>query len=159
MGYGTGAIMAVPAHDTRDFAFAKKYGLPIRRVIAPAGGVEGELTEAYVDEGIMVNSGEYDGLPSTEAWERIADWLEAQGLGRRKVQYRLRDWLISRQRFWGTPIPIVYCADCGIVPVPEDQLPVLLPKSAHFERRTFAAGRRAGIRPCGMSPLRRPGPA
>src|SRR5690606_19331969 len=86
MGYGTGAIMAVPAHDTRDFAFAKKYGLPIRRVIAPAGGVEGELTEAYVDEGIMVNSGEYDGLPSTEAWERIADWLEAQGLGRRKVQ-------------------------------------------------------------------------
>ena len=140
MGYGTGAIMAVPAHDTRDFAFAKKYGLPIRRVIAPAGGVEGELTEAYVDEGIMVNSGEYDGLPSTEAWERIADWLEAQGLGRRKVQYRLRDWLISRQRFWGAPIPIVYCADCGIVPVPEDQLPVLLPKSAHFE-------------PSGRSPL------
>lgn len=140
MGYGTGAIMAVPAHDTRDFAFAKKYGLPIRRVIAPQDGAAEELTEAYVDEGVMVNSGEYDGLTSTEAWERIADWLEAQGIGERKVQYRLRDWLISRQRFWGAPIPIIYCPECGDVPVPEDQLPVLLPKSAHFE-------------PSGRSPL------
>lgn len=141
MGYGTGAIMAVPGHDTRDFDFARKYRLPIRRVIAPSEHESAsDMTEAYVGDGMMVNSGPYNGLPSTEAWDQIADMMEAQGIGQRKVQYRLRDWLISRQRFWGAPIPIIYCSDCGAVPVPEDQLPVLLPKSAHFE-------------PSGRSPL------
>lgn len=141
MGYGTGAIMAVPAHDSRDFAFAKKYGLPIRQVIRPEEESDlAELTEAYIGEGVMVNSGEYNGMASTEAWDRIADALEAQGWGERKVQYRLRDWLISRQRFWGAPIPIIYCPDCGTVPVPEDELPVLLPRQVEFE-------------PTGRSPL------
>jgi leucyl-tRNA synthetase len=128
MEYGTGAIMAVPAHDERDFEFAKKFGLEIREVIRPqdAHGAR-ELSEAYTGDGIMVNSGEFDGLPNREGISRIIEWLEAKGIGRRTVNYRLRDWLISRQRYWGNPIPIVYCDTCGIVPVPESELPVLLP--------------------------------
>ena len=128
MTYGTGAIMAVPAHDERDFEFAKKFGLPIREVIAPPTGPQGQLKEAYIGPGTLVNSGEFDGLDSTTAIERICQSLEAAGKGRRAVKYRLRDWLISRQRYWGCPIPIVYCEVDGIVPVPKDQLPVVLPK-------------------------------
>ena len=140
--YGTGIVMGVPAHDQRDFEFATKYDLPIRVVVAPPDWDGGELSEAYVDEGTQVNSGRFDGLPSAEGKERIADYIEEQGWGRRAVQYRMRDWLISRQRYWGTPIPIVYCDECGTVPVPEDQLPVLLPEDAEFL-------------PTGESPLRR----
>jgi len=126
--YGTGAIMAVPAHDERDFAFAKRYGLPIREVIAPEGAGGGELREAYIGPGVMVNSGQFDGLDNGTGFERVISWLESKGLGKRAVKYRLRDWLISRQRYWGSPIPIVYCEIDGIVPVPVDQLPVLLPE-------------------------------
>ncbi|HYU64606.1 MAG TPA: leucine--tRNA ligase [Verrucomicrobiae bacterium] len=125
--YGTGAIMAVPAHDERDFEFAMRYDLPIREVIAPPTGAQGVLREAYVGPGVMVNSGEFNRLDSTVAFERICDWLEAKGVGKRAVKYRLRDWLISRQRYWGAPIPVVYCPNHGIVPVPKDQLPVELP--------------------------------
>src|SRR5690348_11675609 len=128
MTYGTGAIMAVPAHDERDFEFAQKYDLPIREVIAPGGRAQGVLREAYVGPGVMVNSGEFDGLDASVAFDRICDWLAERGLGKRAVKYRLRDWLISRQRYWGAPIPIVYCPTHGIVPVPVDQLPVTLPR-------------------------------
>jgi leucyl-tRNA synthetase len=127
MSYGGGAIMAVPAHDERDFDFAARHGIPVPVVIAPPGWDGRPLKTAHTDPGTMVNSGPWDGLPSDEAQERIADWMEEQGIGRRKVQYRLRDWLISRQRYWGAPIPIVYCDDCGTVPVPESDLPVYLP--------------------------------
>jgi len=128
MTYGTGAIMAVPAHDERDFEFAKRFRLPIREVIAPPSGPQGELEEAYVGPGVLVSSGEFDGLEASIAIQRICDWLEQKGLGKRSVKYRLRDWLISRQRYWGAPIPVVYCPTDGIVPVPLDQLPVLLPE-------------------------------
>ncbi len=133
MGYGTGAIMAVPAHDERDFDFAKRYGLPIPVVIAPPGWNGEPLEQAYTGEGTMVNSGEFSGLPSEGGKRRIADWMEARGIGKRRVNYRLRDWLISRQRYWGAPIPIVHCPNCGEVPVPEEQLPVLLPQVEHYE--------------------------
>ncbi len=134
MDYGTGAVMGVPAHDERDFDFAKKYQIPVIEVIAPAKGQpQGALTEAFVEEGYMVNSGEFDGLENLkEALDAIAAKLEQTGLGKRVVNYRLRDWLISRQRYWGAPIPIVYCDHCGAVPVPEDQLPVLLPTDVEF---------------------------
>ena len=132
LSYGTGMVMGVPAHDQRDFEFAKKYDLPIRVVIAPPDWDRGELEEAYLEEGTQVNSGEFDGLPSSEGMEKIADHIEALGLGGRAVNYRMRDWLISRQRYWGTPIPIVYCGSCGEVPVPESDLPVLLPDDAEF---------------------------
>ena len=125
--YGTGAIMAVPAHDERDFEFAERYGLPIREVIAPSGGPSRVMREAYVGPGSMVNSDGYDGLESTAAFEQICDALEKTGQGKRSVKYRLRDWLISRQRYWGAPIPVVYCPNHGIVAVPADQLPVELP--------------------------------
>ena len=125
--YGTGAIMAVPAHDERDFEFAGRYDLQIREVIAPPTGPRGVLREAYLGPGLLVNSGQFDGRDSTVAFERICDWLESKGIGKRAVKYRLRDWLISRQRYWGAPIPVVYCPEHGIVPVPTDQLPVLLP--------------------------------
>jgi leucyl-tRNA synthetase len=134
MEYGTGAVMAVPAHDQRDFEFAREYRLPVRVVIdRPGGGLSAEeMGEAYVEDGVQVNSGQFDGRPNREAVEAITDWMEERGIGRRTVSYRLRDWLVSRQRYWGTPIPVVYCERCGIVPVPEDQLPVLLPTDVRF---------------------------
>ena len=131
--YGTGVVMGVPAHDQRDFEFAKKYGLPIRVVVAPLDWDGGELAEAYLEEGTQVSSGQFDGLPSPEGMEHIADHIEANGWGRRTVAYRMRDWLISRQRYWGTPIPIIHCDECGEVPVPEEDLPVLLPEDADFK--------------------------
>jgi len=129
MEYGTGAVMAVPTHDQRDFEFAKKYRLPLIVVIQPPGGElrEETMTEAYEGEGRLVNSGPFDGMNSQEAREAIVRYLEEKGLGRRSVSYRLRDWGISRQRYWGAPIPIVYCSRCGIQPVREEDLPVLLP--------------------------------
>ena len=141
MSYGTGAVMGVPAHDERDFAFAKKYNLPIKIVIAPADWQGGELAEAYTEPGAMVNSGRFDGLYGEQGKEAVCDLLEEKGWGRRAITYRLRDWLISRQRYWGAPIPIIYCERCGIVPVPENDLPVLLPENAEF-------------RPTGESPLK-----
>uniref|UniRef100_A0A7V3PTX6 Leucine--tRNA ligase n=1 Tax=candidate division WOR-3 bacterium TaxID=2052148 RepID=A0A7V3PTX6_UNCW3 len=127
--YGTGIVMAVPAHDQRDFEFARKYGLPIKIVIQPRDKQlkPEELTSAYTEPGIMTNSGEFNGLWSPDAMQRIITYLEQKQLGRRKTQYRLKDWLISRQRYWGTPIPMIHCERCGIVPVPDEQLPVLLP--------------------------------
>lgn len=129
MDYGTGAIQAVPAHDERDFAFARQHNLPIRVVIQPPGvELDGAtMTEPYTAEGLLVNSDQFSGLNSEDARHKIADWLEATGRGQRRITYRLRDWLISRQRYWGAPIPVVYCDDCGIVPVPSEQLPVQLP--------------------------------
>jgi leucyl-tRNA synthetase len=140
MGYGTGAIMAVPAHDTRDFDFAKKYDLPIPVVVAPDGWDGKPLEEAYVDEGTMVNSAEFNGLKSAEAVEEIASYMEEKGIGKRAVNYRLRDWLISRQRYWGVPIPVIHCEGCGVVPVPDGDLPVLLPEVTDY-------------RPSGKSPI------
>lgn len=132
--YGTGCVMAVPGHDERDFKFAKKFDLPIRKVILqPNTNIEDELKEAYTEIGTMINSGKYNGLQSDDGIEKITDDLQVQGLGRRKTNYRLRDWLISRQRYWGTPIPIIYCDKCGEVPVPEDQLPVVLPYDVAFK--------------------------
>jgi leucyl-tRNA synthetase len=133
--YGTGAVMAVPAHDQRDFEFAKKYGLPIRLVISPDGKMKdaAEMEMAYVEDGVQVNSGHFDGVPNRLAMEKIADFIEAKGIGKRCVRYRLRDWLISRQRYWGAPIPMVYCSRCGVVPVPETDLPVLLPSVEKFK--------------------------
>ncbi len=134
MGYGTGAIMAVPAHDERDFAFATRFGLPIVEVIAPPTGAEGTLSEAYTGDGFMVNSAEFDGLAAPgAAFAAIVARLAERGLARPKVNFKLRDWLISRQRYWGVPIPIVYCDTCGTVPVPADQLPVLLPELEDYE--------------------------
>jgi leucyl-tRNA synthetase len=126
MGYGTGAIMAVPAHDQRDYEFARRYGLPLVKVIQPVEG-PWDQDAAYVGEGLMVNSAPFDGQPSREAAEAIADAIEEAGYGARSVQYRMRDWLISRQRYWGAPIPIVHCPQCGPVLVNETDLPVLLP--------------------------------
>ncbi|WP_406672606.1 leucine--tRNA ligase, partial [Natronospira sp.] len=134
MGYGTGALMAVPGHDERDHLFAQKYDLPIRQVIAPSSGEQIDIqAEAFTDYGVLVNSGDYDGLTSEQAFDKIADWLEAKGLGRRQVNYRLRDWGISRQRYWGAPIPVINCSDCGAVPVPEKDLPVVLPEEVEFD--------------------------
>ncbi|UJA20518.1 leucine--tRNA ligase [Thermoleophilia bacterium SCSIO 60948] len=130
MEYGTGAVMAVPGHDERDFDFARAHELPIRRVVAEPGEEEAPLDEAFVEQSSevrMVNSGRFDGLAPAEAKQAIIDWLAETGRGEMTVNYRLRDWLLSRQRYWGCPIPIVYCSDCGQVPVPEDQLPVELP--------------------------------
>ena len=135
MDYGTGAVMAVPAHDKRDFEFAKKFDLPIRVVITPDKDnpirVE-EMEEAYVDPGMVVNSDKFDGMTNENAKKAITDELKSKGLGDFSTTYRLRDWLISRQRYWGTPIPIIYCDSCGIVPVPEDDLPVVLPDDVKF---------------------------
>ena len=136
MGYGTGAIMAVPAHDQRDFEFARKFGIPVRMVFRSEGGPAGpeEMTQAIPDGGTMINSGQFDGLSnSKETVSKFIKWLEDSGKGKGKVNYRLRDWLISRQRYWGAPIPMIHCPKCGIVPVPEDQLPVLLPDVEHYQ--------------------------
>ena len=131
--YGTGAVMGVPAHDDRDLAFARKYGLPVRTVIAPLEWDGSAPAAAYLGEGFMTNSGKYDGMTDDEGKAAIADDIERNGWGRRATSYRLRDWLISRQRYWGTPIPMIYCDRCGIVPVPEGDLPVLLPEDAEFK--------------------------
>jgi leucyl-tRNA synthetase len=142
MGYGTGAIMAVPAHDQRDFEFARKFGLPIKLVVQPPqGGVESaeDLQAAWTGEGVLINSGPLNGIPvgkgPGQSVERAIAWLEEQGLGERQVNYRLRDWLISRQRYWGCPIPVIHCPRCGIVPVPEEDLPVLLPEDVELTGR------------------------
>src|SRR5215213_5546949 len=131
MEYGTGAIMAVPAHDQRDFDFATAFDLPIRRVVEPADGVredlEGQPFVAHTENEVLVNSDRFSGMTAVEAKDAIIDWLDSNGRGHRSINYRLRDWLLSRQRYWGCPIPIVYCDDHGIVPVPDDQLPVELP--------------------------------
>jgi len=133
--YGTGAVMGVPAHDVRDFAFAKQYNLPIKTVILPSLEASQELDSAYTDKGIMVNSAEFDGLDSLTAKQRIIELAETKGVGKARVQYRLRDWLISRQRYWGCPIPVIHCPDCGIVPVPEADLPVELPREVSLTGR------------------------
>jgi leucyl-tRNA synthetase len=134
MEYGTGAIMGVPAHDERDFAFAERYGLPIVQVVKPAEGEveEGAAFVAHTEHEVLVNSGDFSGLAAPEGKQRIVEWLDERGLGRATIGYRLRDWLLSRQRYWGCPIPIVYCDSCGIVPVPDDQLPVVLPDVDDF---------------------------
>jgi len=133
MGYGTGAVMGVPGHDDRDWEFANKQGLPIVQVIAPADGSEIDISEgAYVEYGTVVNSGAIDGMDYRQAFDAIAEKFAAEGRGKRTINYRLRDWGVSRQRYWGTPIPIIYCDDCDAVPVPEDQLPVILPEDVEF---------------------------
>jgi leucyl-tRNA synthetase len=133
MEYGTGAIMGVPAHDERDHAFAERYDLPIRTVVAPADGGEGPVAQngafvAHSGDEVLMNSGDFTGRPAAEAAQAIVRWLEAEGRGHAKVGYRLRDWLLSRQRYWGCPIPVVHCPECGIVPVPDEDLPVVLPE-------------------------------
>ena len=132
--YGTGCVMAVPTHDQRDFEFAKKFNLPLIVVISPKDKTldPATMTEAYVDEGILVNSGQFNGMENTRVLEAIADFLEAQGKGKRTIQYRLRDWGISRQRYWGAPIPMINCDVCGIVAVKEEDLPVILPENVVF---------------------------
>lgn len=142
MEYGTGMVMAVPAHDQRDLDFARKYDLPVRVVIQPENMnfSRNTLKEAYDGAGIMVNSGEFNGLPNSKGKDLIIEYLEKKNLGKKEINYRLRDWLISRQRYWGAPIPIVYCEKCGIVPVPEKDLPVYLPDDVDFK-------------PTGLSPL------
>ena len=134
MEYGTGAIMAVPGHDERDFEFAAQFGLPIVRVVAGEGDdASTPLAEAYTGPGRLVNSGQFDGMDAEEAKPAVTAWLAEKGLAKARVNYRLHDWTISRQRYWGPPIPILYCDACGIVPVPEDQLPVLLPHIADYK--------------------------
>jgi leucyl-tRNA synthetase len=135
MEYGTGAVMAVPAHDQRDWEFARQYGLPIRQVIIPAeDGVEADLDQgAFTDKGVLVESAQFNGLSSRQAFNAIAEFLEKQHKGRRRVNYRLRDWGVSRQRYWGCPIPVINCPDCGPVPVPEHDLPVVLPEDVEFD--------------------------
>lgn len=143
MEYGTGAVMAVPAHDQRDFEFAKKYKLPIEVVIDnPKEYLEAsKMPCAYIEDGIMANSAQFNGLTNREAMEKIADWMEKEKIGKRSVHFRLRDWLISRQRYWGAPIPIIYCDKCGEMAVPEKDLPVMLPENVAFK-------------PTGQSPLK-----
>jgi leucyl-tRNA synthetase len=138
--YGTGAIMAVPAHDERDFEFASKYGIPIKEVISPDGKEHSQISVPYTGEGIMINSGAFSGVNSEKGKKEIIDYLEKNNLGKFSVNYKLKDWLISRQRYWGAPIPIIYCEKCGIVPVPEKDLPVILPYNVDFK-------------PKGLSPL------
>ena len=130
--YGSGAVMSVPAHDTRDYAFAKTYGLPIKQVIYPADGSDVTVDDAYVEKGVLKNSAEFDDLMSEQAIAAIADKLAAMGKGEKQINYRLRDWGVSRQRYWGTPIPIIHCDQCGTVAVPEEQLPVVLPEDIEY---------------------------
>ncbi|KAB8331331.1 leucine--tRNA ligase [Scytonema tolypothrichoides VB-61278] len=137
--YGTGAVMGVPAHDARDFKFAKEQNLPIKVVIVPPDNVElsdaTSLQQAYTEPGIVINSSQFDGMASVDAKSAIVAYAEQQGFGKARVQYRLRDWLISRQRYWGAPIPVIHCPNCGIVPVPEEDLPVQLPENVEFSGR------------------------
>ncbi len=133
--YGTGAIMAVPAHDERDWAFSKKYDIPIRRVIERPGAIGIPLEEAYSEPGVLVESGDFTGLQSEEARDKMIQWAEREGFGEGKIQYRLRDWLVSRQRYWGCPIPMIYCPDCGEVPVSDEALPVELPENVDFSEK------------------------
>jgi leucyl-tRNA synthetase len=139
MEYGTGAVMGVPAHDQRDYEFAKAFGLPIRPVVAPADVEEPDISAqaftAHTDDERLINSGAFTGMDAVAGRDAIVDWLDSQGLGHRSVNFRLRDWLISRQRYWGCPIPIVYCPDCGLVPVPEEDLPVQLPEIEDYQPR------------------------
>jgi leucyl-tRNA synthetase len=138
--YGTGAIMAVPAHDTRDFEFARKYKIEIREVISPDGLLSNDLSEAFTEAGIMVNSGRFDGMHSEKGKKEITQFLQQNKIGDFEINYKLKDWLISRQRYWGAPIPVIYCEQCGLVPVPEKDLPVTLPYNVDFK-------------PTGLSPL------
>jgi leucyl-tRNA synthetase len=142
LSYGTGAVMGVPAHDQRDFDFARKYGVPIQTVIAPQNWDGGALKQAHEGDGTMINSSQFNGLANEKGKEAVADYIIKRNWGKRAVSYRIRDWLISRQRYWGTPIPMVYCDQCGIVPVREADLPVVLPENAEFK-------------PTGESPLAR----
>lgn len=137
MEYGTGAVMAVPAHDQRDFEFARKYDIPIKVVIQPDGQALAAATmkEAYIGEGTMANSGRFSGMPSVEGAKAVTEFLREQGRGDFAINYRLRDWLISRQRYWGNPIPVIYCEKCGVVAVPEKDLPVLLPEDVEFGKK------------------------
>lgn len=137
MNYGTGTVMCVPAHDQRDFEFAKKYNIPIKVVIKPENkDLKPEnMKKAYVDQGLLVNSGDFSGMDNKKAIEKISDYLEKENIGKREVNYKIRDWCISRQRYWGAPIPIVYCDKCGIVPVPEEDLPVKLPIDVDFSKK------------------------
>mgnify|MGYP001277848367 CR=1 FL=1 len=130
--YGTGVVMGVPAHDQRDFEFASRYKLPIKVVVSPSEWDGQPLAEAFVGRGVQVNSGPFDGLDNSEAMAGIIKMIEDRGFGKRQINYRMRDWLISRQRYWGTPIPIIYCDLCGTVPVPDEELPVILPEDAEF---------------------------
>lgn len=138
LGYGTGAVMGVPAHDQRDFEFAKKYNLPMKVVISPQDKTlhPDEMTEAFVDDGILVNSDRFNGMSNIEAIKAIGRYMEDIGIGKFEVNFKLRDWLISRQRYWGAPIPIIYCDKCGVVPVREEDLPVLLPEDIQFNGRS-----------------------
>lgn len=133
--YGTGAVMGVPAHDERDWIFAGKYGLPKKVVVQPEGQIfdVASMEGAYDGAGVLVDSGRFSGLSNEAAKSAIASWLEDQGVGTRRVNYRLRDWLVSRQRYWGAPIPVIYCPECGVVPVPQEDLPVLLPENVRFD--------------------------
>jgi leucyl-tRNA synthetase len=144
MEYGTGAVMSVPAHDTRDFAFAKAFNLPIRIVIQPEGETldAASMKDAYIDDGLMVDSGPFDGKHNRKDMPALIDWLAAKKFGAKTVNFRLRDWLLSRQRYWGVPIPLIHCPKCGVVPVPDDKLPVILPENVEFK-------------PTGESPLAR----
>ncbi|MBU3912283.1 MAG: leucine--tRNA ligase [Candidatus Omnitrophica bacterium] len=153
MEYGTGAVMAVPAHDQRDFEFARKYKLPIEVVIDnPREPLDAkDMKEAYIENGVMVNSGQFNSLSNTDAMQKIACYMEKEGIGKRKAHYKLRDWLISRQRYWGAPIPIVYCDRCGMQPVDEGDLPVLLPEKVKFSAK---GGSSSGGKPCTESPLK-----
>jgi leucyl-tRNA synthetase len=138
MGYGTGAVMAVPGHDERDHAFAQKYAVPIKQVIHPADGSEVDIqAAAYTEKGVLRDSGPFNDLSSEDAFDAIAEWLQERGKGHKTKNFRLRDWGVSRQRYWGTPIPMVHCDNCGIVPVPLEQLPVKLPEDIVYDEATI----------------------
>ncbi len=158
MSYGTGAVMAVPGHDHRDWEFADKHGLPITQVVEPLDGSSIDISEGpYVRYGRVINSGFIDGMTFEQAFDAIAEKFAEDDRGRRTVNYRLRDWGVSRQRYWGTPIPIIYCDDCDAQPVPEEQLPVVLPEDVEVHRCWFAAEGHAGILRSRLSEMRQVG--
>ncbi len=138
MGYGTGAVMAVPAHDERDHAFARKYGIPIKQVVYPADGSMLDIqAAAYTEKGILKDSGPFTGLSSEAAFDAIAEWLQERGKGGKTKHFRIRDWGVSRQRYWGAPIPMIHCERCGVVPVPLADLPVMLPEDILYDEHTI----------------------